>query len=104
LSKYSKTAADQDELLGLISKENILASQIAKLKGTSSSAPFSDLITPPNIDKIPEIHNPFEILTGLSMIKTLNANLEEYKKKKESLTNLIDELRQENKIYKKLYS
>lgn len=102
LSKYSKTAADQDELLGLISKENILASQIAKLKGTSSSAPFSDLITPPNIDKIPEIHNPFEILTGLSMIKTLNANLEEYRKKKESLTNLIDELRQENKIYKKI--
>ncbi len=102
LSKYSKTAADQDELFGLISKESILASQIEKLKGTSSSAPFSDLITTPNIDKIPEIHNPFEILTGLSMLKTLNANLEEYKKKKKSLANLIDDLREENEIYKKI--
>ena len=102
LSKHSKTAADKDELIGLISKENILASQIDKLKGTGSSAPFSDLITPPNIDKVPEIHNPFDILTGLSTIKTLNANLEEYKKKRESLINLIDELKQENEIYKKI--
>jgi len=102
LSKHSKTAADKDELIGLISKENILASQIDKLKGASSSAPFSDLITPPNIDKVPEIHNPFDILTGLSMIKTLNANLEEYKKKKESLTKLIEDLKQENEIYKKI--
>ncbi|ADN09314.1 mechanosensitive ion channel domain-containing protein [Sulfurimonas autotrophica] len=102
LSKHSKTAADKDELIGLISKENILASQIDKLKGTGSSAPFSDLITPPNIDKVPEIHNPFDILTGLSMIKTLNANLEEYKKKRESLVDLIDELKQENEIYKKI--
>jgi small-conductance mechanosensitive channel len=102
LSKHSKTAADKDELLGLISKENILASQIDKLKGTGSSAPFSDLITPPNIDKVPEINNPFDILAGLSMIKTLNANLEEYKKKKESLAKLIKELRQENEIYKKI--
>jgi len=102
LSKHSKTAADKDELIGLISKENILASQIDKLKGSGSSAPFSDLITPPNIDKVPEIHNPFDILTGLSMIKTLNANLEEYKKKRESLVDLIDELKQEKEIYKKI--
>ncbi len=102
LSKHAKTTADKDELVGLISKENILASQIDKLKGTGSSAPFSDLITPPNIDKVPEIHNPFDILTGLSMIKTLNANLEEYKKKRESLIKLINELKHENEIYKKI--
>ncbi|WP_457749616.1 mechanosensitive ion channel family protein [Sulfurimonas sp.] len=102
LSKHAKTDADKDELLGLISKENILASQIDKLKGTNSSAPFSDLITPPHIDKVPQIHNPFDILTGLSTIKTLNANLEEYKKKRESLISLIDELKHENEIYKKI--
>lgn len=102
LSKHSKTAADKDELIGLISKENILASQIEKLKGTSSSAPFSDLITPPNIDKVPEISNPFDILTGLSMIKTLSTNLDEYKKKKESLEDLISLLKEENEIYKKI--
>lgn len=102
LSKHAKTDADNEELIGLISKQNILASQIEKLKGSGSSAPFSELITPPNIDKVPEIQNPFDILSGLSTIKTLNANLEEYKKKRESLIELIDKLKQENKIYKKL--
>ena len=102
LTRHAKTAADKDELIALISKENILASQIEKLKGTNSSAPFSDLITPPTIDKVPEIKNPFDILTGLSMIKTLNANLEEYKKKRTSLIALIDALKQENEIYKKI--
>ena len=102
LSRHSKTAVDKEELIGLISKENILASQINKLKGTDSAAPFSDLITPPNIDKVPEIHNPFDILTGLSMIKTLNANFEEYKKKRESLVDLINKLKKEKEIYKKI--
>ena len=102
LAKHSKTDADKDELIALISKENILASQIEKLKGTNSSAPFSGLITPPNIDKVPEINNPFDILTGLSVIKTLNANLEEYKKKRESLIDLINKLKQEKEIYKKI--
>ncbi|HIP54371.1 MAG TPA: mechanosensitive ion channel [Sulfurimonas autotrophica] len=102
LAKHAKTDADHEELVGLISKQNILASQIEKLKGSGSSAPFSELITPPNINKVPEIHNPFDILSGLSTIKTLNANLEEYKRKRESLIELIDKLKQENKIYKKL--
>jgi len=102
LAKHAKTDADHEELIGLISKQNILASQIEKLKGSGSSAPFSELITPPNINKVPEIHNPFDILSGLSTIKTLNANLEEYKRKRESLIELIDKLKQENKIYKKL--
>jgi len=101
LTKHAKTSAEKEELIGLISKENILASQIEKLKG-NSSAPFSKLITPPSIDEIPEINNPFDIFTGLSLIKTLNNNFEEYKKKKESLEKLITLLRKENEIYKKI--
>jgi len=101
LSKHAKNATDKDELNGLISKENILTSQISKLK-ESSNSPFSELITPPKIDDIPKISNPFDIFTGLSLIKTLNANFEEYKKRKENLTNLIVTLRKETEIYKKL--
>jgi len=101
LSKNAKTASDRDELNALISKESILASQIDKLKGDNNS-PFSELITPPKIDEIPKIENPFDIFTGLSLIKKLNANFEEYKKKKENLSNLIKLLRKENTLYKKL--
>lgn len=101
LSKHAKTPSDMDELTGLISKENILASQIDKLKG-NSSAPFSKLITPPKIDEVPKISNPFEIFTGLSLIKTIDANYEDYQKRKESLNSLIILLRKELALYKKL--
>jgi len=101
LSKKAKTTSDHDELNALLSKENILTSQIEKLKG-KYDAPFSKLITPPKIDDIPEISNPFEIFTGISLIKTLNANFEEYIKRKDSLKYLIDLLRKENAIYNQM--
>jgi small-conductance mechanosensitive channel len=102
LSKHAKTTSDQDELNGLVAKEEILAAQIGKLKGDKKVAPFSDLITPPTIDKVPEISNPFDILTGLSLVKTMDANMEEYKKKRDNLQNLIVLLREEFDTYKKL--
>jgi len=101
LSKHAKTPSDMDELTGLISKESILTSQINKLKG-DSSAPFSKLITPPKIDEVPTIANPFEIFTGLSLVKTIDANYEDYKKRKENLNTLIVLLRKEVNLYKKL--
>jgi len=101
LSKHAKKSNDMDELTGLISKENILASQIDKLKG-DSSAPFSKLITPPKIGEAPKISNPLEIFTGLSLIKTIDANYEDYQKRKESLNSLIILLRKELALYKKL--
>ena len=101
LSKKAKTISDHDELNALLSKENILTSQIEKLKG-KYDAPFSKLITPPIIDEIPEISNPFDIFTGISLIKTLNSNFDEYKKRKNSLDALIQLLRKENSIYQQI--
>jgi len=103
LTKHAKTQSDFDELNGLISKESILASQIDKLKG-KSSAPFAELITPPKIDEVPKISNPFEIFNGLSLIKKMDAGFEDYKKKKENLAALVKLLRNELAIYKKLYA
>ena len=99
LSKHSKTLNDKDELDALISKEMILTSQIEKLK-SKNTAPFSKLITPPEIDEIPSITNPFDIFTGLSFMKYLTTNLEEYKKRQNSLAELIVLLRKEKEIYK----
>ena len=101
LSKKAKTISDHDELNALLSKENILRSQIEKLKG-KYDAPFSKLITPPIIDEIPEISNPFDIFTGISLIKTLNSNFDEYIKRKDSLNTLIQLLRKENSIYQQI--
>ncbi|MBN2815991.1 MAG: mechanosensitive ion channel [Campylobacterales bacterium] len=103
LAKYAKSTSDRDELNALISKENILSLQVEKLKG-ESDAPFSKLITPPAIHENIEISNPFDIFTGLSLIKTLNENVDEYKKKQENLNDLVLLLRKESEIYSDLVS
>ena len=101
--KRKPSLSDKDELSALVSKERILTAQIEKLK-EKGSAPFSKLITPPKIDEIPAISNPFDIFTGLSFVKTLNADFSEYIKRKEELTSLISLLRKEELIYKDIKS
>ena len=99
LRRHSKTTANEDEVNALISKEMILTSQIEKLK-SKNSAPFSQLITPPELDKIPSISNPFDIFTGMSFTKNLTTKLDEYKVRKDNLSELITFLRKENELYK----
>jgi small-conductance mechanosensitive channel len=99
--KKKKTLNQKDELSALISKEKILTAQIEKLK-EKDSAPFSKIITPPSIEDIPSITNPFDIFTGISLIKTLDSDFNDYIKRKEDLTKLISILEKENNIYKKI--
>ena len=101
LEKEGKSLNDLDELNALISKEKILASQIEKLK-EKGTAPFSRLLTPPEVEETHDISNPLEIFSGLSLIKTQNAYLNDYIAKREELSALIILLRDENTIYKKI--
>lgn len=96
--KKSKTLSETDELSALIAREKILTAQIEKLKKKDSS-PFSDLLTPPNIDEVPTIKNPFDIFVGISLIKTLDRDFNDYVLKKDELKELIALLRSEVRIY-----
>ncbi|HEY9202794.1 MAG TPA: mechanosensitive ion channel domain-containing protein, partial [Sulfurimonas sp.] len=101
--KKNKTLSEIDELSALIAREKILTSQIEKLKKKDSS-PFSDLLTPPNIDEVPTIKNPFDIFVGISLIKTLDRDFNDYVLKKDELKELIALLRSEVRIYGELLS
>ena len=101
LKKRKKTIKSIDELNTLVSKEKILSTQIEKLK-EKNSAPFSRLLTPPTVEEAPEISNPIDIFTGLSLIKTQSSDLKEYVDRKGKLIELIDLLRQERDIYEKI--
>jgi len=98
LKKQGSTISELDELNALVSKEKILASQIEKLK-EKGTAPFSKLLTPPEIQETSEITNPLEIFTGISLIKTQNAYLSDYISRKEELASLVILLRKEKSIY-----
>ncbi len=99
--KRDKSLSEADELSALIAREKILTSQIEKLKKKDSS-PFSNLITPPNIDEVPSVTNPLDIFMGISLIKTLNEGFKEYISKKEELDSLVGLLRSEINIYTQL--
>ncbi len=101
LKKYKNKASSKEELDSLLAKEEILKSQSAQLKD-NYSVPFFELITPPAIDKQPEVSNPFDIFTGISYIKNINADFENYMKHKKELTKLINFLRQEAEIYSEI--
>jgi len=99
--KRKKTLTQKDELITLISREKILTSQIEKLKKKDSS-PFSNLLTPPNIDTIPSFTNPFDIFAGISLIKTLDKGFNDYLLRKDELSDLISSLRAEIRIFKEM--
>ncbi len=101
LQKKGKSRIDLDELNALMSKEKILAAQIEKLK-EKGTAPFSKLLTPPEIKEATEITNPIDIFEGISLIKTQNSDFNDYVSRKEKLSELIALLREENSIYEKI--
>ncbi|MBU4024053.1 mechanosensitive ion channel family protein, partial [bacterium] len=98
LKNRGSSLIDKDELNSLLSKEKILASQIDQLKDRDSAL-FSKLLTPPDIEDIPAITNPFDIFKGISVIKTFNADLNDFEQKKEQLTELISLIQKEKEIY-----
>lgn len=101
LKNKGSSLIDKDELNSLLSKEKILDSQIDQLKD-KDSALFSKLLTPPEIEEIPAITNPFDIFKGISIVKNFNANLQEFEQKKAQLTELISFIRKEKEIYDQL--
>jgi len=101
LTKKGDSVEEKDELNSLISKERILVTQVNQLK-EKDSALFSQLLTPPEIEEVASITNPFDIFTGISLIKTYDSYLSEYKQRKKKLSELLALIKKENEIYKKI--
>ncbi len=99
LKRNKKKQGAKEELDALLSKEEILRSQVGQLKEQNAS-PFSNLLRPPEIGEPPVITNPFDIFSGISFIKKINADYEEYVNRKNELIKLIMLLQKEQNIYK----
>ncbi len=97
LKRRRNSVKVKDEIATLLSKEKILSEQIELLKGHEST-PFSSLIQPPELDALPSIKNPFDLFTAISYRKKVNAQLNDYIIKKESLQERVDLLEKKNKI------
>jgi hypothetical protein len=89
IKKQGKSASEKT--LELQKKQMTIKEQIELLR-EFEKAPFSNMITAPEIEILPEITNPFLIISGFSYIKQLRSKKDEYRQRIESLNAVIDEL------------
>lgn len=89
------------ELEGLQAKEKILSEQIELLRAQGTS-PFVLLLKPDEAGETPTISNPFEIVMGLSYIKRLSSQYQDYLVRKENLQEVISNLDHQISLYEKI--
>lgn len=64
--------------------------------------PFAKLLTPPNIDEVPHVGNPFAVIGALSFQEKLKSDQEEYQSRYESLNHIVGKLEEKAEILEKL--
>ncbi|NWF66255.1 MAG: mechanosensitive ion channel [Campylobacterales bacterium] len=101
LTNQKKDSEAKQHLEILITKENTLTNQLELLSDYKES-PFKEFIKPQEITNIPEVENPFSIISALSFIKMINQRKEFYQQNYESLNKLILKLEQKKDILTKI--
>lgn len=101
LQSQTATVERKLEIEALQAKEKILTDQIELLKAQGAS-PFVSLLKPDEAGEQPAITNPFEILTGVSYVKRLNSQYQDYVLREEELQDLISLLERQVSLYKEL--
>ncbi len=101
LQNSSSSSERKLELEALQAKEKILTEQIDLLKAQGAS-PFILLLKPDEAGEMPSITNPFEIVVGLSYIKRLGSQYQDYLLRKEDLQEIITNLVHQNSLYEKI--
>ncbi len=98
LKKY-RYRKDDPKYHVLVNEEKALENQIELLKDFQAP-PFEDLTKPKDISKAPEIKSPFDILNGFRYLKLLKSEREEFYRKLDGLSHLIDLLREKQRLLK----
>ncbi len=101
LQSRKATVERKLEIEALQAKEKILTDQVELLKAQGTS-PFVSLLKPDEAGELPSITNPFDIVTGLSYVKRLNSQYQDYVLREEELQELISLLERQVSLYKDL--
>ncbi len=96
LSKYGKSVEDKEQLSIYMNKELRLQDQLNLFKDHSDS-PFVSLLKPDEIENVPDVTNPLDILAGLSFKKQLHSSYDDYVTRGNELKHLVVSLREKKK-------
>ena len=101
----SKKRLTKRQKLLLISekeKKAILSGKLQLLKEYEED-PFKKFLTPPSLDDVPSVTNPFAVIGALSYQKKLNSDQEEYTKRYESLKVIMQKLQEKKRLLNELF-
>ncbi|SFV90208.1 MscS family mechanosensitive ion channel [hydrothermal vent metagenome] len=98
LSKRRRLNKAQRKVLeSLKNKKKILEGKLQLLKEYEKN-PFKKFLTPPPIGKVPQVGNPFAIISALSFQERLKNDAQEYQSRFESIKSVMHELKEKEKV------
>ncbi len=100
-NKYKRTKYEEKAFEEIKNKKSILVGKLQLLKEYETD-PFKKFLTPPAIDNIPDVGNPFAIISALSYQEKLNSEHQEYDDRSLSIQNVVKKLKKKRAILHKL--
>jgi len=95
------TRKQETELDTYKQKALIVDDKLLQLKEYEDN-PFKKFLTPPNIENVPTVGNPFGIVSALSYQKKLNSDQEAYKARYASMQHLMNQLKKKDTLLQKI--
>ena len=96
LKKYTYRKKDP-RYQKLLTEEKALENQVELLRDFKA-LPFEDLTKPKDIAEAPQIKTPFDILNGFRYLKLLKTERDQFQRKLEGLSHLIDLLQEKQQL------
>ncbi len=102
LSKRRLLNKEQRKVLSSLQEQKkILEGKLQLLKEYENN-PFKKFLTPPEIGKVPQVGNPFAIISALSFQERLKNDQQEYRNRYESIQKVMNELKEKQAILETL--
>ena len=101
-TKEKKSIDDKETLEDLRSKEKILSEQFELLDAQQNKSMFSTLLQPEEIEEVPVLSNPIDIITAISFVKHLEEIFSDYKKQGVELNEEIALIKKKKSILENL--
>ena len=100
-SKKSLSKPEKKALALGKSRMSILTGKLQLLKEYEKD-PFKKFLKPPEITEVPNVDNPFTIISAISYIKKLKSDQTDYENRYESIKKVMDKLTERKLLLKKI--
>jgi small-conductance mechanosensitive channel len=102
LAKRRRLNREQRKVLAsLQEKKKILDGKLQLLKEYENN-PFKKFLKPPEIGKVPQVGNPFAIISALSFQERLKNDQQEYRSRYASIQRVMEELKEKQQVLESL--